>query len=82
MIFDSVTLVLAIKDKADKINCKNNYRPIALANSHVLSKVLETILLNRLEIVLTTDNQYCFKQKHCINMTIYALKHVKEAVLK
>ncbi len=43
----SVILVPVIKDKTGKINCNDNYRPIALAS--VLSKVLETILLSRLE---------------------------------
>ena len=52
----SVILVPVIKDKTGKINSKDNYRPIALAS--VLSKVFERVLLNRLEIYLsTTDNQ-------------------------
>jgi len=74
----SVILVPVIKDKAGKINSKANYRPIALAS--VLSKVLEIILLNRLELYLLTNaNQYGFKHKHGTDMAIYALK---ETVLK
>jgi len=45
-----------IKDKVGKINSIDNYRPRALAS--VLSKVLERIILNRLEhFVLISDNQ-------------------------
>ncbi len=41
------------------------------------SKVLETILLNRLEkYLVTNDNQYRFKEKHDIDIVIYALKEV------
>ncbi len=69
----SVILVPVIKDKTGKINCNDNYRPIALAS--VLSKVLETILLSRIEkYLLINDNQYGFKEKHGTNMAIYALK--------
>ena len=39
----SVILVPIIKDKAGKINSKDNYRPIAIAS--IMSKVLEILLL-------------------------------------
>lgn len=70
----SVLLVPVIKDKVGKINSIDNYRPIALAS--ILSKVLERILLTRLEMfVLTTDNQFGFKRKHGTDtMCIHALK--------
>ena len=71
----SVTLVPIIKDKAGKINSSDNYRPIALAS--VLSKVLERIILNRLEhFLLTSDNQFGFKPKHGTDMCIFALNEV------
>lgn len=52
-------LVPVIKDKAGL----NNYRPIVLVS--ILSKVLERILLDRLnEFINTTDNKFGFKAKH------------------
>ena len=71
----SVVLVPVINDKAGKLNSSENYRPIALAS--ILSKVLEKILLNRLEqYILTTDNQFGFKRKHGTDMCIFALKEI------
>ncbi len=42
----AVLLVPVIKDKTGNISNKHNYRPIALASK--MSKVLETILFDRL----------------------------------
>ena len=71
----SVLLVPVIKNKSGKINSKDNYRPIALAC--ILSKVLEIILLDRLELyMLTNDNQFGFKKKHGTDMCIFALKEI------
>ena len=65
------------KDKAGKVGCLYNYRPIALAS--VMSKVLERVLLDRLGSYLgTTDNQFGFKAKHGTDVCIYALKEVVE----
>ena len=48
-----------------------NYRPIALTS--ILSKVLERILLTRLEMfVLTTDNQLGFGGKHGTDVYLYS----------
>ena len=59
----SVVLVPVIKDKAGKISSKDNYRPIALAS--VFSKMIEVIILARIEIFLDTNpNQFGFKKKH------------------
>ena len=49
----SVVLVPVIKDKAGKISSKDNYRPIALAS--VFSKMIEVIILARIEIFLDTN---------------------------
>ena len=69
----SSVLVPIIKDKRLKISSKNNYRPIALVSN--ISKVLEYILMHRLETYLTTcDNQFGFIKKHGTYMCIYALK--------
>ena len=71
----TVILVPVIKDKTGKINSKDNYRPIALAS--MLSKVLESIILDRIEMYLVTqDNQYESKRKHGTDLCIYALKEI------
>jgi len=66
-------LVPIIKDKNGDITDRSNYRPIALTSD--ISKVLEGILLSKLEIYLyTTDYQFGFKPKHSTDMCIYTLK--------
>ena len=68
----SVVLVTVII-LAGKLNSSDNYRPIALAS--VMSKMLETVLLSRLErFVLSTDHQFGFKRKHGTDLCIFALK--------
>ena len=59
----SVILVPVLKNKACKLNNIDNYRPIALAS--ILSKILERVLLRKLEMcVLTHDHQFGFRRKH------------------
>ncbi len=71
----AVLLVSVIKGKTGKMNSKDNYRSIALAS--IMSKVLERILLDRLELyILTNDNQFGFKRKHGTDMCIYAFKEI------
>ena len=56
-----------------KINSKENNRPIALAS--IISKVFESVILNRIEGTLTTNfNQFGFKKNHSTDTCIYALK--------
>ena len=56
-------LVLIIKSKSGLISSKDNYRPIAIAG--VLSKVLECIILERIELfVYTRENEFGFKKQH------------------
>ena len=70
-----VVLVPVIKDKTKNINSKDNYRPIALAS--VVSKVLESILLEKMENYLTTaQNQFGFKKKLGTDQCIYVVKEV------
>ena len=70
-----VTIIPIIKNKAGNINSIDNYRPIAIAS--VLSKILEKILLSRLEVFLiTTSNQFGFKKKHSTDQCIYLLKEI------
>ena len=47
-----VTLSPVVKNKSESISNKANYRPIALAN--VISKLLERIILSRLEPLIQT----------------------------
>ena len=69
----SVVLVPIIKDKAGKINNKDNYRPIAIAST--FSKLLEILLLERLSnFMLTSSHQFGSKSKHSTDTCIYALK--------
>ena len=71
----SILLVPVLKDKAGRVSCMDNYRPIALAS--ILSKVVERILLDRITgYVSSCDNQFGFKPKHGTDMCIYALKEI------
>ncbi|KAK2180497.1 hypothetical protein NP493_440g01028 [Ridgeia piscesae] len=71
----SAVLVPVIKDKAGKISSKDNYHPIALAS--VFSKIIEVIILGRIEIFLDTNsNQFGFKKKHGTDQCIYVLKEI------
>ena len=69
----SVYIVPVIKYKAGNINSKDNYRPIALAS--IISKIVETIMLERMEThLLTQPNQFGFKKKHGTDQCIFAIK--------
>ena len=71
----SVIIVPLIKDKAGEISSKENYRPIALAS--VMSKVIELIILERIETCLiTSPNQFGFKRKHGTDHCIFAFKEI------
>ena len=71
----SVVLVPIIKNKCGNINSQDNYRPIALAS--IISKVMEKVILNRIEIfLLTNKNQFGFKKGHGTDQCIYVLKEV------
>ncbi len=71
----TVLLVPVVKDKAGKVSSSDNYRPIALAS--VLSKVVEHILLERVNtLICSSENQFGFKPKHGTDMRIYVLKEL------
>ena len=66
-------LVPLVKDKSGVLDDKSNYRAIALSTS--LSKVLELILVERLEPFLrTSDAQFGFKAEHSTTHAAYSLK--------
>ena len=53
----------------------DNYRTIALAN--VISKLVENVILNRIEDkLLTTSHQFGFKSEHGTDMCIYVVKEI------
>ncbi len=67
----SVLLLPVIKVKASKLQCMDNYRPIAL----ILTKALERILPTRLEMfVLTTDNESKTLEENMVLMCVYSVK--------
>ena len=71
----SVVIVPIIKDKSGKISAKENYRPIALAS--IMSKILELIILDCIEIcLLTNSNQFGFKRNHGTDQCIFAFKEI------
>ena len=68
----SILIVPVIKDKAGNINAKDNYRPIALAS--IISKIIESIMLNRMETyIITQANQFGFKKKNMGLISVYLL---------
>ena len=65
-------IVPLVKNKCGNWADKNNCRPIAL--SSISSKVLEHVILYRLEDYLwTNDNQFGFKPSPSTDLCVYAL---------
>ena len=68
-------MIPIVKNKNKHITDKENYRPICLAN--VFTKVIENVLLNRLQNWLsTTSSQFGFKAKHGTEMCVFILKEL------
>ena len=73
----SVVLVPVIKNESRRINDSDNYLPAALTS--IVSKVVEKVIVNRIsQFLLTTCNQFGFKNKLGTDMCIYALIEVLE----
>ena len=69
------TLVPLIKDKTGMANVVSNYRAIALSTS--LSKLLESILIDRIgQFLSTNDAQFGFKSALSTTHATFALKEV------
>jgi hypothetical protein len=68
------TLVVPIvKDKKGILTDKNNYRPIAITST--LSKLLESCLLTKYKLFLSTNShQFGYKKGHSTDMSIFVLK--------
>ena len=68
----TAVLVPILKDKSGDLCCKNNFRPIGL--SSMLTKVLENIIIGRIEpYLITSCNQFGFKSKHSTDMCVMLL---------
>ena len=68
-VFIETVIVPIVKNKNKRISDKSNYRPIGLSN--ICSKLLEGVLLNRIDSLLsTTHNQFGFKPKHGTDMCV------------
>ena len=72
-----VMITPIIKNKTGDTSDKNNYRPIAIAT--VFSKVLELLIMGKIECFLyTSDNQFGFKKNHGTDMCIHAFRQTIE----
>ena len=68
-----VVIIPLLKCRTKDPSDVNNYRPIASATA--LSKVLEQVLLSRLNRYLwTADSPFGFRAAHGTDMAIFALK--------
>ena len=75
-LIESVIIPI-VKDKKGLITDKDNYRPIAVTG--VVSKILEILLLDRLQDkLLTCDNQFGFKNKLGTDLCVFTLKQIIE----
>jgi hypothetical protein len=70
-------IVPILKDNKGNITDIDNYHPIAL--TCIISKVLETVILNMYEDLLTTSsNQFGFKRGHSTDSCVFSLKQIVE----
>ena len=66
-------IIPVIKNKSGDATDKHNYRPIAI--SKTMENVLELLMLHKIDsYLLTTDNEFGFKQNHGTDMCIYAMR--------
>jgi exonuclease III len=73
--FMETVIVSIVKDKKGNISDKDNYRPIAITT--VISKILELVILVKVEkYLLTNDNQFGFKKRHSTDMCVFMLKEI------
>ena len=68
-------IVPLLKSPAKDPVQSGNYRPIAIAT--ILSKVVEKVVLHRLEVFLCThDNQFSYKAGHGTELCVWTLKNI------
>jgi exonuclease III len=75
--FMKTVLVPIVKNKTGDTGDKGNYRPIALVT--VISKLVELIIMERIDTLISTSNQqFGFKKSHGTDMCVFSLKQIIE----
>ena len=73
--FMTTSIIQILKNKNGDASAKNNYRPIAIVTT--MSKIFELCLATIMDAhLVTSDNQFGFKQKHSTNLCIYTVKSI------
>ena len=73
--FMKTSLIPILKNKNGDTSAESNYRPIAIVTA--MSKVFELCLSRIMDVyLLTSDNQFGFKQKHSTDLCIYTVKSI------
>ena len=71
--FMTTSIIPILKNKNGDTSAKNNYRPIAIVTA--MSKIFELCLATVMDAhLVTSDNQFGFKQKHSTDLCIYTVK--------
>ena len=66
-----------VKDKSGAISDSANYRPIALVTNTIFSKILEHIIVSRIDrCFVGSHNQFGFKKYHSTVMPVLILKDI------
>ena len=73
--FMTTSIIPILKNKIGDTSAKNNYRPIAIVTA--MSKIFELCLATVMDAhLVTSDNQFGFKQKHSTDLCIYTVKSI------
>ena len=73
--FMTTSIIPILKNKNGDTSAKNNYRPIAIVTA--MSKIFELCLDTIMDAhLVTSDNQFGFKQKHSTDLCIYTVKSI------
>ena len=73
--FMKTSIIPILKNKNGDTSAKNNYRPIAIVTT--MSIIFELCLATIMDThLVTSDNQFGFKQKHSTDLCIYRVKSV------
>ena len=73
--FMATSIIPILKNKNGDTSAKNNYRPIAIVTT--MSKIFESCLATFMDAhLVTSDNQFGFKQKHSTDLCIYTVKSI------